>query len=376
MLEILFPRHGAVLNHNHGKESASGLSIEVCGECDGIGELTVNGVAARRCGRRFTAEVTLKEQFTTITAELSGTAGRAVSEVKVVWDKASFKRYNFFVDDHIFFLTDLARERPAKAFDHFYLAFWKKMHTLYGTKVTLNCFYRNDHDEKKFTLSEMPECYKGEFEENSDWLKLAFHAYSEFPDRPYQNVSGEKLGEDYELVQREIERFAGPATFKEATVLHWAMARPSGIAALAAHGVKVLEGQYTNSNTGLADQAEKEVFCDVGYFMPLEESIYLRDHRVWYDFRVPMTYIRGTAVLNLVPMAEIPARIIGATDEDTTGQDIVNLASHEQYSFPRYFNYLPDHLERLELAIKMMTERGYKPVFFHDGFLGNDAWGA
>ena len=62
--------------------------------------------------------------------------------------------------------------------------------------------------------------------------------------------------------------------------------------------------------------------------------------------------------------------MVSAVNRDTIG-----LATHEQYSFPRYFNYLPDHFDRMETAIRIATEREYKPVFFHHGILGNEAWG-
>ena len=51
--------------------------------------------------------------------------------------------------------------------------------------------------------------------------------------------------------------------------------------------------------------------------------------------------------------------------------NLLSLETHEQYSFPSYFNYLPDHLERIETAIRTATEAGYKSVFFAEGFLGN-----
>ncbi len=50
--------------------------------------------------------------------------------------------------------------------------------------------------------------------------------------------------------------------------------------------------------------------------------------------------------------------------------EIMDIFTHEQYFWPFYSNYLPDHFQRLETAIRWVKERGYKPVFFHEGFLG------
>jgi hypothetical protein len=45
---------------------------------------------------------------------------------------------------------------------------------------------------------------------------------------------------------------------------------------------------------------------------------------------------------------------------------------HEQYFYPHYCAYIPEYAERCETAIRWVTERGYTPVFYGDGFLGND----
>ena len=56
------------------------------------------------------------------------------------------------------------------------------------------------------------------------------------------------------------------------------------------------------------------------------------------------------------------------------GNECYGLASHEQYTFPYYKNYVPDHLLRIDTAARTAYEHGCKPVFFQQAFLGNDAW--
>ncbi|MBM3288066.1 MAG: hypothetical protein FJY88_12050 [Candidatus Eisenbacteria bacterium] len=64
-----------------------------------------------------------------------------------------------------------------------------------------------------------------------------------------------------------------------------------------------------------------------------------------------------------------PATLIA----DSNRAEIMDLFTHEQYFWPFYSNHLPDHGERLDTAIRWVTERGYKPVFYHEGFLGAPA---
>lgn len=47
----------------------------------------------------------------------------------------------------------------------------------------------------------------------------------------------------------------------------------------------------------------------------------------------------------------------------TPGKELVNLGSHEQYSYPFYTRCLSDHLERLRLMAELMAEAGYSSVF-------------
>ena len=367
MFEVSFPRQGAVLNRHSGVESADGLEITVRGFCNESGVIRVNGVVAEMHGAEFFCKCKLTECFNKISVSLADDFGTLTREMQVVWDKGSFKRYDFFIDDNIFFLTDLAKERPKSLFDHFYLSFLKKMHDTYGTLFSLNLFYNNAYEP--FTLSDMPDIYKSEWKDNSHWLKMAFHAYSEFPDRPYQNTPPEKIGEDYDLVCREIERFAGRESLIEMEALHWAMARPSAFSVLHKRGVRLLEGQFLCPRTGIADGGEQELICDVGYFRNLNDARFLEESRMLYDFRNGMLFWRNDCTSNLVSVEDSIARI-KAVPRDTLG-----LATHEQYSFPRYFNYLPDHFERMEAAIRTADECGFKPVFFARGIMGNTAWG-
>lgn len=371
MFEIVFPRHGAILNRNHGKETSTGLEITVTGIGGATGDIRVNGKTADYDGSGFSAPVVLQEQYNTITVEMEDSRGAYKREIKVVWDKASFKRYDFFIDDHSFFLTDLAKNTPKSLFDHFYLKFLQDMHKKYGTKFSLNLFYRNDHDPDKFTLDKMPDLWKGEWKENANWLRLAFHAYSEFPDRPYQNALPGTLGRDYDLIANEIIRFAGEEALIPSVALHWAIARPESYHELTDRGVKAMEGQFINPRTGISDAGSRDLVCDVGYFLNLDDSRYLEAQGVLYDFRHKLIFYKGDCTANLWTEEQIKEKIAKAA---SSKRDFISLATHEQYSFKDYFNYLPDHFARMERCISETVQYGYEPVFFAEGMMGNPVW--
>ncbi|NMA21479.1 MAG: hypothetical protein GX927_12960 [Lentisphaerae bacterium] len=391
MLEITNIRQGAVLTHFHGKETADSLTVPVEGICDHGGEVLVNGIPAVCSGRRFTASVPLTKKFDAITATASSALGEYSQKIKVVWDKQSFKRFNFYIDDNIFFFTDLATQRPKHAFDHFYLKRLKEIHQRWGFKLTLNCFYHNAHQE--FTLDQMPDCYKQEFIDQSDWLKFSFHSRSEFPDRPYEEVAFEDFCADYDLVRDHLIRICGEEYLIAPINVHWGALQPScaeefirrgspcstctmrpfvsgGPSSAARLGKKsdIAAVQQSSALTqGAAFGAE--------YFHRPEEDSYLLRERKYYNFELGVFIARGAICCNLVPLEETPARLknyFALADE--TGNEVFGAASHEQYSFPYYNNYLPDHLDRIELTVKMLVEYGCKPVFFSQGLMGNLAW--
>ncbi len=397
MIEITNHRQGAILNHNHGTETGKSLAVRIEGVSSSGHPVKVNGVPAEMDGRRFSATVQLTAKINPVTASVLTPYGVFSQELTLVWDKKSFRRCNFYIDDHIFTFTDLAKERPKRAFSHFYLAGLKKIHKKYGFKVTLNCFYHNDHHE--FMLKDMPDIWKQEFIDNSDWLKLSFHSYGEFPDRPYIESTAEEYGHDYDLVRNEIVRFAGEETFIAPIVIHWANVHPAVAREAIRRGMRCYSTAFRPRIMGgpsLADRrkggnmnaieqrslsGEDRAAGTEGLEMHYgfaEEMNYLKKHGIYFDPALGIFFFGSSGCCcNLVPLAEIPKRYAAVfKNAECFGTEAFGGGSHEQYSFPYYPNYIPDHMKRIEEAVRcMVADGGCKPVFFHDGLLGNTAWG-
>jgi len=356
VLRITDPFHGAVLNRHHGKEAAGTLRITVRGDCPPYGKVTVNGAPAAVGGGRFEASVSLMARETDLVAVYDGSYGHLEHTVRVVWDKHSFPRYRVALDDNSFFLRDIARKGYDSIFGCHYLSLLRRMHVEYGTKFTTNIYYEADDG---FRITEFPETYRSEFEANADWLGLTFHAYSDKPDRPYQYASGEQLMGHLALVEEQVKRFAGEQTWITPTLIHWGMVTPDGLAALARYGVKVLSGYWEPSPWGY----------DVSYWTDDAKSDYLHRHDCMKDFSTGIVFSRIDIVINNTPVDQIDGHLDPLVD-DPNHAEIMDLLTHEQYFWDFYTNYLPDHPERLERAIRWVTDHGYKPVFFHQGFLG------
>jgi hypothetical protein len=124
-------------------------------------------------------------------------------------------------------------------------------------------------------------------------------------------------------------------------------------------GVRVLSGYFRPTKDG----------WDINYCLDARRSEWLWHHDALKDFDSGLIFSRIDIVCNTVPLAKIEPTLREAV-EDPNRAEILDIFTHEQYFWPFYKNYLPDHPQRLDAAIRFATERGYEPVFYHEGFLG------
>jgi len=354
-LSIESPFHGAILTRRHGEEGKGGVRIEVAGTAPLRDRVIVNRAPARRAGAKFTSEITLREKETQIVAVSDGISGLQEHSVRVLWDRYSQPRYRFSIDDNSFFLRDIAQKDYPSLFDCFYLKGLRDLHTKYGARFVLNIYYTTGDG---FDLPQFPDRYKSEWQDNSDWLKLAFHAYANKPARPYQYAASSQLIADLDKVAEQIIRFAGEKTYSPPTVIHWGMVLPSALKPLYERGVRVLSGYFRRING----------VWDVNYMLDDVRSEYLSRHDALMDFDSGIAFSRVDIVCNSTPVERIVLTLEPLV-KDPNQAEVMDLFTHEQYFWPFYSNYLPDHFKRLNVAIRWVTEQGYKPVFYHEGFL-------
>jgi hypothetical protein len=366
-VKIQEPFHGAVLNRRHGRQTADSLVIRVTGVADGGSRVSVNGASCRREGNRFEADVALRKRETDLVAIAEADGHRHEDRVRVVWDRYSVPRYRFAIDDNSFFLRDIAQNNYKSLFDCFYLKMLRDLNKKYGAKFVLNIYYAAADDAKfatdaDFRLPQFPDRYKSQWRDNAHWLKLAFHAYANMPDRPYQDAPPQKLIADLKLVDAEIRRFAGDETCTPPTVIHWGMMRPAAYKPLYDYGVRVLSGDFRRVN------GKWDINCE----LPDAVSAYCASHDAWKDFDSGIVFSMIDIICNSVPVDRI-GDTLAPLSKDPNRAEVMDLFTHEQYFWPFYFHHIPDHAQRVEAAIRWVTERGYKPVFFHEGFLGGQS---
>lgn len=256
------------------------------------------------------------------------------------------KNYRFSLDDNIWVFRDIARNNYKSIFENDYLALLKSIHEEFGTKIQLNVYFETDG----FVLSQMPDKYKSEWEENSDWLRLSFHAYDN--DTHYNECTYEQMKRDCELIHNEIIRFAGEKTLSYYTTLHFVACPKEGVEAMRDCGIKGLVGLFGTYETPR-----------VPYHLAPEISTYMQENCFWKDEETGVQFMRNDIVINRFKCEEIVPEL-----EKHNGGKFYEVMIHEQFFHKDYPNYQPDFAEKLRITMQWLTDNGYTPAFFEEIF--------
>lgn len=305
------------------------------------------------------------------------------------------KKYYFhFIDDVIWVFRDLARQKPASLFDNSYFKMLKNAHDNYGLKVQLNVFYRTDYayGADEFTLSEMPENYKKEFEMASDWLKLGVHALQEFPDYPFINATYDDVYKVYNLIKNEIVRFAGEKSFGYGMIGHWVPVSKEGCRALYDSGVRMLsvsvgkreeyngdpeslpyghvfrllQGKTPDTMTFIRAGKNQAISHSICSYNHIEDPEFEDNDRVLgyrYDEETGLIFKKLDCEfdLNQNTLEELKEELIKRKDHT-----LLCIGNHEQYYYPDYCNYQPEYEEKIYEMARSLKEAGRECIFIED----------
>ncbi|MDD2456220.1 MAG: twin-arginine translocation signal domain-containing protein [Kiritimatiellae bacterium] len=305
------------------------------------------------------------------------------------------KSASYFCDDAIWFLRDLNRQRPRSLFDTPFLAPLKECHDRYGLKAQINLFYRTDffYGMDEFTLAEVTDAYKTEWQANKDWLRLGFHSLQEFPDYPWINIDYADVKKLFGMTFGEINRFAGDGVFTFALVPHWCPMSKDGCRALKDCGIKLMEcsvgsryqydGERSRLPYGHGMKLEQNRKPETGFYWrdsrntAITASICSYNHispeqarRTVNTYNYVLDHDTGMRFKNLFGDAPVlnlcTPETLRSDTEKVLGRDYLVFSNHEQYFFKEYFAYQPDYSEKIRVMSKMMHDNGYNFIFIED----------
>lgn len=327
--------------------------VECVLEAPGGHTVTVNGIPCAEADGIYTVTLPLAGKRMELIAQ-DETGGETVRS-HVYRIHIPQKVYRVSVDDNIWWLQDLARnqDRYDSIFDNAYLKMYRRLHEEYGTKFHFNIYYTCP-EHGGFSLPELSDKFKPEFQAVNSWMTLSFHAKANLPNWPYSNASYDQLYSECKQVMDEIERFAG---YRGAvTTLHFADTSRDGTRALYDCGVRALLGDFERMKDG------SKRLC---YYADEEQFDTVRRNSFWKDPDTGMIFFSCDAVLNTFRPEEIPAALeeFDARDPDRSFMDIL---IHEQYFYPDYELYLPEYEQLLRTGIAWCAAHGYVPGLVKD----------
>ena len=354
-MRILSPIDGDMLNERDGLVMDDCLLTEVKVGAPSGCRIVINGIPASYKSGIYCAKVQLKGYSNSISV-VEETSGYRIS-MTVYWLRNYTNSYRLSTDDNIWFLRDIASnaDQYRSIFENPYLGFFKKVHDDYGTKVHFNIYYQ----EEGFNLTQMPVKYKSQWRENSDWIRLSFHALQDLPDMPYINAGYDQVYKDCEMVMEQVRRFAGEELTGPVTTLHWGEATQDGCKALRHAGFLCQVGDFNVDND----------LPPVSYYLDVEKRRHLNKRFIWKDNKEDLIFSR----MDIVTDCHKLEGIVPFLDEiwkDPCRSGYMDLCIHEQYFYPYYVNYQPDYREKVLTTVRWAVEKGYKPAFLSDCVFG------
>lgn len=304
------------------------------------------------------------------------------------------KKTYFYIDDVIWLMRDLTREKPDSIFDNFFMKILKEAHDRYGLKVQLNLFYRTDfyYGNDEFTLAEMTDAYKKEWQDNADWIRFGFHSKQEFPDYPYINASYDDVRSNYEDIRNEVFRFANKDNWGTTVNPHWRPISKEGCKALVDCGVKFIcattgekkeyNGDPASLPYGHAQRLLNNRKPETATFIRQTKNLSILNSLCGYNHLTEDKLAKSLHNLQYYVDEEIGINIktflTGPLIDQSKLEDLseemgryanyefVGWATHEQYFHEDYFGYQPDIAQKLYTSCDVLKKNCFEFIFLED----------
>ena len=354
-MKFVSPIDGDMLNGRDGSLEAGVLSTVVTLAADEGRSITINGVPADEHAGIYTAMIDLDAYQNTIQA-VDTESGDSQSIIVYLLTRYAGK-YRVSVDDGVWFLRDIAENDYPTIFANPYLNMWKQFHDTYGTKVHINIYFEDVwEDNSGWTIEQVPDRYRSEWEAHSDWLHLSFHAKHDQPGFPYANSGYDELYRDAKQVQEQILRFAGEKQVGPTTTLHYSDTTREGCRALRDLGRKILVGDIN-------------VDCDkpaLAYYLDVTMRRHLNKRFIWKDHQEDIIFFRSAIITDTYPLKDI-VPFLDSVKADPHKSAYMDFLIHEQYFYPRFRElYQPNYREKVQTVIQWALDNGYESAHLED----------
>ena len=258
------------------------------------------------------------------------------------------KYMHISVDDVIYWLRELNCSSYSSVFEHPVFELFQKLHRKYGVVFTMNVFFQTK--DGSFTLTQMTERFKSEFEKNSHWLRFSFHGYAY--EVNYHHVSPKEALWHYETVRDEIIRFASLKCLDTVVRIHFFSGSTEVCRALR---------DCRDGITGIltSDDSRPAV-----YYLNEEQRNTVYNHGFFYDKAENLCCIKSFQRLdNLENPTEMLEAMYAEGLQDTPGGIC---AAHQLRYLEIFWHESTQGIRRLESICRWASVHGYSFLFSMD----------
>lgn len=162
-----------------------------------------------------------------------------------------------------------ANPETGSIFDTVAFGYLRELHQRYGTEFTLFCMYKS----KEFSLQQVSDKWRTEFQKNQDWLHFGFHALDE--NSNYEKAEAKQIEKDYRITMGEVKRITGAASFTDTIRLHGFAGSREVCRTLKALGIKCFLTADDERCSYYLDKVENERVRQEGmYWEETEELLF------------------------------------------------------------------------------------------------------
>lgn len=250
-------------------------------------------------------------------------------------DEDQDKIFHLSFDDTINCFKDIRDNKYESIFENVTLSWMKELNREFGVVITCYVYY----EDERFKLTQFPNKYKKEFEENSNWLRFGFHALNK--DAIYENRD---IAKDYSMTISELERIVGSNSIDNVIRLQSFQGSYDAVSTLVSLDEEPVVGLLT------ADDSRNS------YYLNKEENEYIYCHDKLYK---DGCYFISTD-LRMEYVGDVKGKIKELSTETWNNQigDLV-VFSHE-------WTLNLEVKEKIEKMCKYAVDNKYRFVFFED----------
>jgi len=161
----------------------------------------------------------------------------------------------------------LSEEKIKSVFETRTLDFLKKMNSKYGTTFELYCTYEHG----SYSMANLSDKYRTEFEENNQWMKFGFHCIDEKNDYCSDDQSHFEI--QYKKYLADLERVTGQKENLEHLRLHGFQGTRNICRVLHQYGVKCLWASDDNRENYYLSSVDNQKLLAQGVFFDASEEI-------------------------------------------------------------------------------------------------------